>query len=66
MNEELRSVLAGTAGLSAAAAIALLLTLARGGISADRSRLQTARRSAAVAVLAQAAHFAEEWATGVH
>jgi hypothetical protein len=66
MSEELRSILLGTAGLSVAAAAALLLTLARGGIDASEPRRRAAVRLAAVAVLLQALHFSEELATGFH
>jgi hypothetical protein len=66
MTEELRSVLLGTAGLSMAAVIALLLTLARDGIDADKTRLRAAARLVVIAILFQAAHFAEELATGFH
>jgi len=64
MTDQLRSVLQGTAGLSVAAVIALLLTLARGGVEADPTRLRPAVRAAIVAILCQSAHFAEELATG--
>jgi len=66
MNEELRSILLGTAGLSVAAVVALGLTLARGGVVADKTELRATVRLAFVAVLLQAAHFAEEWTTGFH
>lgn len=66
MTEELRSILLGTAGLSVAGVIALGLTLARGGVDASAPRLRTTVRLAAVALLFQAAHFAEEAATGFH
>ena len=66
MNEQLRSILLGTAGLSVAALIALLLTLARGGVEADPARRRRAVRVAVVAILFQSAHFAEELATGFH
>ena len=66
MSEGLRSILTGTAGLSVAAVIALLLTLARGGVDADPTRLRKAVRVTVVAILFQSAHFAEELATGFH
>jgi uncharacterized protein with HXXEE motif len=66
MNEQLRSILTGTAGLSVAAVIALILTLARDGIGASQTRLRSAVRLAIAAILVQSAHFAEELATGFH
>ena len=66
MNDGLRSVLIGTAGLSAAALLAVCLTFARGGVKVSESQLRAAVRLVMVAVLAQAAHFAEELATGFH
>jgi hypothetical protein len=66
MSEELRSILMGTAGLSVAGVIALFLTLARGGVEASEAELRAAVRLSAVAVLFQAAHFAEELVTGFH
>jgi hypothetical protein len=64
VNDELRSILLGTAGLGAAAIAAAVLTVMRGGIAAGAAELRAAARVAAVAVLLQAAHFAEEAATG--
>ncbi len=64
MNEELRSVLLGTAGLSVGAIVAVVLTVTRGPIGAGVAELRAAVRLAAVAVLLQFAHFAEELATG--
>lgn len=64
MSDTLRSILLGTAGLDAACIVALLLTVARGGARADDARLRAAARVAILAVLLQAAHFAEEAATG--
>ncbi len=64
MPEALRSILLGTAGLSLAAAAAAFLTLTRGGVNAAEPQLRVALRLAVVAVLAQAAHFAEEAGTG--
>ena len=66
MTEELRSILLGTAGLSAGAVIALLLTLARGRPQACQTQLRAAVRLGLVALLFQTAHFAEELATGFH
>jgi len=64
MTGQLRSILLGTAGLSVAAVIALALTLARDGISADPKQLRSAVRVAVVAILFQVTHFAEELVTG--
>jgi hypothetical protein len=66
MTAELRSILLGTAGLSVAGVVALLLTLARGGVVASRIELRAAVRLASAVVLVQAVHFAEELATGFH
>ena len=66
MNEELRSILLGTAGLSVAGAIALFLTLSRGWVDERRARISGAVPIAFVAILFQAAHFTEELATSFH
>lgn len=66
MTEELRSVLLGTAGLSVAGVIALFLTLARGSVDASKGQLRAALRLVVIAILFQAAHFAEECATAFH
>lgn len=66
MSDQLRSILLGTAGLSVAAVIALLLTLFRGGVEASGRELRTAICLASITTLIQAGHFAEEWATGFH
>ena len=66
MSDQLRSILLGTAGLSVAAVIALLLTLLRGGVEASRQELRMAVRLAFITTLVQAGHFAEELATGFH
>ena len=65
MTGELRSILLGTTGLSAAAVAALLLTLAR-EVDASATELGAAARLAALAVLFQAAHFGEELAAGFY
>lgn len=64
MSDQLRSILLGTAGLSVAVTLALLLTLARGGVAASGRDLRLAVRLAFVTTLIQAAHFAEEVTTG--
>jgi hypothetical protein len=66
MNGELRSVLLGTGGLGVAAVAALLLTVTRGAVGADETRLRAILRLAVVTLLLQASHFAEELATGFH
>jgi hypothetical protein len=66
MSEELRSIVPGIAALSLVAAVALILTLARGGIVGSGPQVRAAVRIALVAVLVQGTHFAEELATGFH
>jgi hypothetical protein len=66
MSEGTRSILLGTTGLWLAIGVALVLTLARGGVEGNASHLRAAVRVAIVAVLLQGAHFAEELATGFH
>lgn len=66
MNEEVLSVLLGTAGLTVACVIALFITLLRPGISAEKTGLQATARVAVLAILIQATHFVEELATGFH
>ncbi len=64
MNEELRSILLGTAGLDVAGGLALYLTLTRGNVESSPAQLHSAVRLVMVAILLQAAHFVEECATG--
>jgi hypothetical protein len=64
VNEELRSILLGTLGLSFAAGAAALLTVTRGRLAGSRPELRAAARAAVVATLLQSTHFAEELATG--
>ncbi len=64
MSEGIRSVLLGTAGLGVAAAAAAVLAARRRGICGGRARIHACARVALVAVLLQAAHFAEELWTG--
>lgn len=66
MSEELRSIVLGTAGLSVAGVIALFLTLGHGSVDASKTQLRSAVRLVVVAVILQAAHFVEEFATGFH
>ncbi len=46
--------------LSAMAAVALMVTIARGGINADQAALRSAVRMAILAIVCQILHFAEE------
>jgi hypothetical protein len=66
MMDGLAGILTGTAGLGAVGIVALVLTLARGDVVARTSELRAAARLAAAMVVLQAAHFAEEAATGFH
>lgn len=66
MSDQLRSILVGTAGLSVAAVVSLLLTVVRGRVEASGTELRAAVRLAFVTTLVQAGHFAEELATGFH
>lgn len=66
MSDDLRSVLLGTLALDAAVLAALCLTIARGRITGGRSERLAAGRLVVLAVTVQAAHFAEELATGFH
>ncbi|MCP4308384.1 MAG: hypothetical protein GY788_26590 [bacterium] len=62
MTEVLPSVLV----LAVIAIVALWLTISRGGVAASAAAVQRAVWIAVVAVVAQAGHFAEELATGLH
>ncbi len=66
MSAELRSILIGTAGLSACGLIALLLTLARATPSAKSNEAWWVKRIAAASILLHSLHFIEEWQTGFH
>ncbi len=66
MNDELRSLLPSTAILGFTGVIALFLTLTRGWADESRLHIRGAVQIAVVAVLSQAAHFAEELLTGFH
>jgi hypothetical protein len=52
--------------LSAMAAVALVITLARGGINADPAALRSAVRTAVLAIACQVLHFAEEAGGGLN
>jgi hypothetical protein len=66
MGEELRSILLGTAGLTAAVLVAFLLTLLRSPVTASQAERRAAVRVAGAAVLVQFAHFSEELAAGFY
>jgi uncharacterized membrane protein YhdT len=66
VNDELRSVLIGTAGLSIAGAMALLLAVVRRVRSWSEPTIRPTVRLAVVAVLLQAIHFIEEFTTEFH
>jgi hypothetical protein len=66
MSDELRSILPSTAILGVAGVIALLLTLTRGWADGSRTRSRGAVHVALIAIVFQAAHFAEELWTGFH
>jgi hypothetical protein len=63
MNENLRSVLAGTAGLSVAGIAALLLTILRRPVDGDRERREQIIRIFLIGLAAQCLHFMEEFVT---
>jgi hypothetical protein len=65
MNDGLRNLLIGTP-LGVAVLIAICLTLVRGRVKTSEAQLQAAVRVVVVAILLQAAHFAEEAAAGLH
>jgi len=64
MDEQLGSVLVGTAGLTLAAIAAAWLTIARGIIAVGSPPHRAAVRLAVVALMLQAVHFTEELLTG--
>ena len=66
MDDELTSILPSAVALGAAALVALLLTFSRGWAEGSRAQTRGAVRLALVAVLLEAAHFAEELSTGFH
>jgi len=66
MNDQVRSVLLGTAGLSALATIALVLTVSRAPRDAALPAWHRLRRTAAFAIAVHLVHFMEEWYAGFH
>jgi hypothetical protein len=62
MSAAVEGILAGTAGLTIIAGIAVVLTLRRGPISPSHVAVRGAALSAVAALLVQGAHFAEELA----
>jgi Protein of unknown function with HXXEE motif len=63
MNDNLRSVLMGTAGLSAGATVALLLTILRRPVGNDLADRERTARLFLVGLAAQCLHFTEEFVT---
>lgn len=66
MNEELASIVRGTAGLAVAAVAALWLAWSRPPRSGASVEADRVRRVAAVVIAMQTVHFVEEWHTGFH
>src|SRR5258708_25870901 len=63
MNENLRSMLTGTAGLSAGAVLALLLTILRKPVEGDLVGRERTSRIFLIGLAAQCLHFMEEVVT---
>ncbi len=63
MNENLRSMLMGTAGLSAGAVVALLLTILRKPVDGDLAGRERTARLFLIGLAAQCLHFMEEFVT---
>jgi hypothetical protein len=63
MDENLRSILRGTAGLSAGAVVALLLTILRRPVDGDRVGRERTARLFLIGLAAQSMHFMEEFVT---
>lgn len=66
MSAELRSFLTGTIALDVMLVAALLLTLARREVPAERGPWRRLALVLAIAIGVQGVHFLEEWATGFH
>ena len=63
MNENLRSILVGTAGLSAGAVVAVLLTILRRPVDSDVAGRERTISLLLAGLAAQCAHFVEEFVT---
>ncbi len=63
MNENLRSILLGTAGLSAGAVVALLLTILRPMVEDDQAGRDRTARLLLIGIAVQCLHFTEEFVT---
>jgi hypothetical protein len=63
MNENLRSILRGTVGLSAGAVVALLLTILRRPVEGDLFGRERTARLFLIGLAAQCMHFMEEFVT---
>jgi Protein of unknown function with HXXEE motif len=66
MNESVRGTLIGTAGLSAGAVLALLLTILRQPITDDPTGRERTARLFLIGIAAQCLHFMEEFVTRFH
>ena len=66
MNEDLFSILVGTAGLSVAALVALLLTFARKAGHANPAAQRHVMRLTTISIVLQSLHFTEELLTGFY
>jgi len=66
MNENVRSTLIGTAGLSAGAVLALLLTILRKPVGEDPVGRKRTARLFLIGLAAQCLHFMEEFVTRFH
>jgi hypothetical protein len=66
VNETVRSIVFGTAGLWLVLGIAVVVAARAGPFAADRSAGRTLRFRVLLCTGVQAAHFLEEWQTGFH
>jgi hypothetical protein len=65
MDENLRSILTGTAGLSAGAVVALLLTILRRPVDGDQVGRERTARLFLIGLTAQCMHSMEEFVTEI-